>query len=64
MGISMFKIDGREIALSLTWGYLYGKTASTLTKKSLATLDGEIVDPEITVKLEMRNVLKVHDAQT
>ena len=33
-------------------------------KKSLATLDGEIVDPEITVKLEMRDVLKVHDAQT
>ena len=25
-------------------------------KKCLATLDGEIVDPEITVKLEMRDV--------
>ena len=37
---------------------------TTLTKKRLETLDGEIVDPEITVKLEMRNVLKVHDAQT
>ena len=36
----------------------------TLTKKSLATLDGGIVNPEITVKLEMRDVLKVHDAQT
>ena len=36
----------------------------TLTKKSLATLDGEIVDPAITVKLEMQDVLKVHDAQT
>ena len=32
--------------------------------KCLATLDGEIVDPEITAKLEMRDVLKVHDAQT
>ena len=32
--------------------------------KSLATLNGEIVDPEITVKLEMLDVLKVHDAQT
>ena len=31
--------------------------------KSLATLDGEIVDPEITVKLEMRDVLKIHNAQ-
>ena len=33
-------------------------------QNSYATLDGEIVDPEITVKLEMRDVLKVHDAQT
>ena len=33
-------------------------------QKSLATLDGEIVDPEITVKLEMLDALKVHDAQT
>ena len=32
-------------------------------QKSLATHDGDIVDPEITVKLEMRDVLKVHDAQ-
>ena len=31
----------------------------TLTKKRLATLDGEIVDPEITVNLEMWDVLKV-----
>ena len=37
---------------------------TTLTKKSLATLDGEIVDEAITVKLEMLHVLKVHDAQT
>ena len=36
----------------------------TLTKKSLATLDGEIVDPEISIRLEMRDVLKVHHAQT
>ena len=36
----------------------------TPTKKSLATLDGEIVVSEITVKLEMRDVLKVRDAQT
>ena len=33
-------------------------------KKRLATLDGEIVDPEITVKIKMRGVLKVHNAQT
>ena len=33
-------------------------------QKSLATLDGEMVDPEITIKLEMRDVLKVHDEQT
>ena len=33
----------------------------TLTKKSLATLDGEIADPEIIVKLQMR---EVHDAHT
>ena len=32
-------------------------------QKCLATLDGEIVDPAITVKLEMQDVLKVHDAQ-
>ena len=32
--------------------------------KSLATLDGEIVDPEIIIKIEMRDILKVHDAQT
>ena len=37
-------------------------SVQTLTKKSLATLDGEIVDPEITVKIEMRDVLKLHDA--
>ena len=36
----------------------------TLTEKRLVTLDGEIVDPEITVTLEMWDVLKVHDAQT
>ena len=35
-----------------------------LHSKSLATLDGEIVDPEITVKIELRDVLKVRDAQT
>ena len=33
-------------------------------QKSLATLDGEIVDTEIAVKLEMRDVLKVHDVQS
>ena len=36
----------------------------TLPPKSLATLDGEIVDPAIAVKLQMRDVLKVHGAQT
>ena len=36
----------------------------TYTKISLATLDGKIVDPGITVKLEIRDVFKVHDAQT
>ena len=33
-------------------------------QKSLATLDGEIADPDFTVKFEMRDVLKVHDEQT
>ena len=33
-------------------------------QKSLATLDGEIVNTEIAVKLEMQDVLKVHDVQT
>ena len=37
---------------------------NTLTPKNLASLDGEIVDPEITVELEMRDLLEVHDAQT
>ena len=36
----------------------------TLTKKRLATLDGEIVDPEITMKIKMCDVLKVYDVQT
>ena len=36
----------------------------TLTKNFLATLDGEIVDPEITNKIKMRHVLKVYDVQT
>ena len=39
-------------------------TNNTPTKKSLATLDGEIVDPEITIKIEMRHVPKAHDVQT
>ena len=33
-------------------------------QKSLSTLGGEIVNPGITVKLEMRDVLEVYDAQT
>ena len=32
-------------------------------QKSFATLDGEIVNPEISVKLEMRDELKVRRAQ-
>ena len=36
----------------------------TLPPKSLATLDGEIVDLEIAVEIEMWDVLKVHGAQT
>ena len=35
----------------------------TLPQNSLATLDGEIVHPEIAVKFEMWDVLKVHGAQ-
>ena len=31
--------------------------------KSLSTLDGEVVDPEITVKFEMWYVFKVHGVQ-
>ena len=41
----------------------YGPRVST-HQKSIATLDGEIADPEITLKLEMRDVLKERDAQT
>ena len=50
----------------LRYDYTPGKINSyhTLTKKSLATLDGEIVDTEIAVKLEMRDVLKVHDVRS
>ena len=44
--------------------YIFLCRASTLTQKSLATLGGEIVDPAITAKLEMQDVLKAHDAQT
>ena len=33
-------------------------------QKSLATLDGEIVDPEITIKIKMYDALKVYDVQT
>ena len=39
-------------------------TAVYTPPKSLTTLDGEIVDPEIAVKLEMWDLLKVHGAQT
>ena len=38
--------------------------STTLTPKSLARRDGEIVDPEIAVKLEMQDVLNVHGPQT
>ena len=37
---------------------------NTFPKKCLTTLGGEIVDPEIAVKLEMWDELKVHEAQT
>ena len=33
-------------------------------QKSLAILDGEIVDPKITIKIKMLDVLKVYDVQT
>ena len=42
-----------------------GNGSTTYThQKSLATLDGEIVDPQITTKIEVRDVLKVHYVQT
>ena len=42
-----------------------GNGSTTYTQqKSLATLDGEIVNPQITTKIEMRDVLKVHYVQT
>ena len=31
---------------------------------SLATLAGQIVDPVIAMKFEMRDILEVHDTQT
>ena len=43
---------------------LHGLNDKYTPQKSLATLDGEIVDPEIAVKFEMRDVPKVHGAQT
>ena len=46
----------------LAWGVIRSVIHSH--QKSLATLDGEIVDPEIAVEIEMRDVLKVHDAHT
>ena len=42
---------------------LFGITTYT-HQKSLATLDGKIVDPTITAKHEMQDVLKVHHVQT
>ena len=36
----------------------------TLPQQSLATLDVEIVDPEIQVKFETMGELKAHDEQT
>ena len=36
----------------------------TPTEISLATLDGQIADPEIAVKFEMRDTFKVHGTQT
>ena len=45
--------------MSWTWGnHIYTH------QKSLATLYGEIVDPAITVKIEIHDVLKVHGAKT
>ena len=45
--------------------YNYINQIRTYTdQKRFATLYGENADPEITVKFEMRDVLKVHDAQT
>ena len=43
---------------------LYLSEPDVHSAKSLATLQGEIVDPEITVKFGTRDALKVHGAQT
>ena len=60
-----------KILNAYLWGQFHNVTTliarfmgPTFTKKSLATLDGEIVDTEIAVKLELRDVLKLHDVQT
>ena len=36
----------------------------THQKNKIATLDGEIMDPEITIKTKLRDVLKLYDVQT
>ena len=43
---------------------VYTPTPTPHPPKSWATLDGKIVDPDTTVKFEMRNESKVHGAQT
>ena len=56
---SLFNYNVKILRQAIVW-----TIADVHSPKSWATLNGEIVDPEITVKIEMRDVLKVHDAQT
>ena len=42
----------------------HNRTNNYILTISLATFDGEIVDTEIAEKLEMWDVLKVHNVQT
>ena len=67
--ISQHKTANSTQMKNISYLFLYSTLITTflyftLPQKSLATLDGENVDPEIAVHIEMRDVLKVHGAQT
>ena len=66
-GITIYGVTGCKVTLQghpLLQCCSVNKHIYIHSTKSLATLDGEIVDTEIAVKLEMRDELKVHDVKT
>ena len=56
--IALNEQDADELLLRTTPTQIYHTH-----QKGLATLDGEILDPKIRVELEIRDVIKVHDAK-